>query len=349
ADKTLESLTWHPNEHKQKPLFYLSVAFGIVAVSLLGVLAVLLVNSRLKNIIAARTYELTRQKRMVDQHVIISETDRKGLITAVSEAFCRRSGYTADEVIGKNHGIVRHPERPASFYLPLWEKLKAGESWEGELHNIDKQGNSYWIHSHIEPIREFNGQLSGYRAVSEDITDRKRLELLSSTDTLTGIANRLKLDEFLNTEFSRAQRYGSAFSVILLDMDHFKRINDQFGHLVGDSVLKEIAALLTQETRSTDLVGRWGGEEFLVICPNTTGQDALVCAEKLRKAVEHFLFTGVESATISLGISSYQTTDTSTDMLVTRADTALYRAKSQGRNQACFATEEEKKAPNSAL
>ncbi|MBV1789803.1 diguanylate cyclase [Marinobacterium sp. D7] len=335
ADKALKSLIWDPDEQMLRSLHYLNIAFVLVGVLVLGVLAVLLVNSRLKNIIAARTHELTRQKRMVDQHVIISETDLEGNITAASQAFCRRTGHAEEELLGKNHNIVRHPERPPEFYSQLWAQLSAGNSWDGDLKNIDKQGNPYWIHSHIEPIRDFDGRITGYRAVSEDITDRKRLEIQSATDPLTGLANRLKLDQVLEQEFARSKRYATPFSVILLDVDHFKSINDQHGHLAGDTVLKELATALQLQIRATDLAGRWGGEEFMVICPGTTGDSALACAEKLRQSVQMKRFPAVEYLTISLGVSSFLAEDDSPVTMVQRADQAMYRAKSSGRNRAC--------------
>ncbi|GGC05730.1 hypothetical protein GCM10011352_34890 [Marinobacterium zhoushanense] len=335
AEEALKTLIWNPNEQKQKPLYYLTVAFGLVAVSLIGVLAVLLVNSRLKDIIAARTHELTRQKLMVDKHVIISETDLEGRITAVSEAFCRRAGYSQNEVLGLNHNIVRHPERPDAFYLQMWKQLKAGESWEGDLKNIDKYGQPYWVHSNIEPIRDFQGRVTGYRAVSEDITDHKRLEIQSSTDPLTGLANRLKLDQVLEQEFARSKRYASPISVILLDVDHFKSINDRYGHLTGDAVLKELAMALQLQIRATDVAGRWGGEEFMIVCPGIATDAAMICAEKLRKAVETRYFPDVEHLTVSLGVSGYSAEDDSPITIVQRADHAMYQAKSSGRNRVC--------------
>lgn len=161
----------------------------------------------------------------------------------------------------------------------------------------------------------------------------QQLERLSSTDGLTQISNRVKLDEQFREQLQLAQRYDAAFSILLCDVDFFKRINDTYGHQSGDQVLIEMAQLLQQEMRQTDHVGRWGGEEFLVILPETSLTDALALAERLRCTIANHTFPGgPTSVTISAGLSSYQIGDTQ-ETMVERADQALYRAKSEGRNR----------------
>lgn len=160
----------------------------------------------------------------------------------------------------------------------------------------------------------------------------KELERLSVTDKLTGLFNRLKLDETLEHEIHRSLRFGQPFSIILLDVDHFKHVNDSHGHQVGDRVLIEIAGILQANTRKTDIVGRWGGEEFLVICPHTDPDGALTLAETLRLALQSHPFPAVQHQTASFGVTTYREGDLANDM-VGRADAALYLAKEQGRNQ----------------
>ena len=160
---------------------------------------------------------------------------------------------------------------------------------------------------------------------------KKEIEKLAITDKLTGLYNRAKLDDALDQEIQRAERYNHPLSVFILDADHFKEVNDQYGHQIGDLVLKELAGVLTQSIRSTDIIGRWGGEEFLVICPVTKQEDAHSLAEKIRVAVSNHLIPKVGSRTVSIGVSSLQRQDTATDLLK-RADNALYEAKSAGRN-----------------
>ncbi len=158
------------------------------------------------------------------------------------------------------------------------------------------------------------------------------LETLALTDRLTGLANRHKLDEALDTEFARSQRFENRFGVILFDIDHFKRINDTFGHQAGDLFLKEIAGILRDQTRSTDTIGRWGGEEFMIICPKSHLQGLMEVAEHLRSAIEKHDFSQVGKRTASFGLTLSEPEDTR-DSLIRRADQALYRAKHRGRNR----------------
>jgi diguanylate cyclase (GGDEF)-like protein len=165
------------------------------------------------------------------------------------------------------------------------------------------------------------------------LLERRNLELarLSDTDSLTQTANRRGLDARLDAELERSQRYGRPLSVILFDLDRFKAINDVHGHQQGDAILVEAAGLLRPQQRLTDLFGRWGGEEFLVICSETPLEAARVAAERLRAAIEEHAFTGGLRLTISVGVAEIEPGDTPTSLLQ-RADQALYRAKSAGRN-----------------
>lgn len=158
------------------------------------------------------------------------------------------------------------------------------------------------------------------------------LERLSVTDKLSGLFNRLKLDEILDAEVRRAERSGQAFSVILLDIDHFKRINDSHGHQAGDKVLVRVAHLLAANTRQTDALGRWGGEEFLVICPHTDAAGGRKLAENLRQIFENEDFPVVHRLSASFGVTCWQAGDLA-EQIVARADAALYAAKEQGRNR----------------
>lgn len=158
------------------------------------------------------------------------------------------------------------------------------------------------------------------------------LEKASITDTLTGLFNRRRLDEAYAHELDRAQRYAKPVSLIIGDVDHFKSINDTHGHQTGDEVLKTIADLLRNGVRAVDIVGRWGGEEFLVICPDTDLDGAVALAEKLRLSIETEPFAAIGSATSSFGIAQYRAGESFKDT-VARADTALYKAKINGRNR----------------
>ncbi|MCX7206686.1 MAG: diguanylate cyclase [Proteobacteria bacterium] len=165
----------------------------------------------------------------------------------------------------------------------------------------------------------------------ELVEKNKELEQLAVTDRLTGLYNRLFLDQVLEREFSTIGRHGTTFSLILLDIDHFKQVNDTYGHHAGDEVLKSISKILKESVRESDVVGRWGGEEFLVLCPNTSRTDALKIAKKLRLAIEQYDFASIGCRTASFGVASYQQGDTIATVEA-RADKALYLAKDKGRN-----------------
>jgi diguanylate cyclase (GGDEF)-like protein len=160
----------------------------------------------------------------------------------------------------------------------------------------------------------------------------KEVERLSVTDPLTGLLNRLHLDAALDQELARCERQQRCFSLILLDIDKFKNVNDRFGHLVGDSVLVEVARVLTNNMRRIDLLARWGGEEFLVVCTDTNAEEAAVVAEKLRAAMAANDIAVAGAQTASFGVTSYQPNDT-IKVMMGRADAALYKAKEAGRNR----------------
>ncbi|MFD2095430.1 diguanylate cyclase [Corallincola platygyrae] len=189
----------------------------------------------------------------------------------------------------------------------------------------------------LDYLADIHRQLSEanhiYQSMVKEVTRKNaQLERISETDSLTQLNNRLKLDRSLAQEVKRAERYGEKFSVIMLDLDHFKRVNDNFGHQVGDSVLIELAELIKAQVRESDIVGRWGGEEFMVICPNTAKEQGALLAEKLHRRVEANHFSTVGKQTASFGVSGYRAGD-NVESLVERADVALYRAKANGRNR----------------
>lgn len=158
------------------------------------------------------------------------------------------------------------------------------------------------------------------------------LEHISRTDHLTQINNRTILDEALITEMYKFERYGTPCSIIMIDVDHFKKINDSYGHLIGDKVLIEISRILTKMIRLSDILGRWGGEEFLIICPNTDLIGGRALAELLRKHIANHEFDETLHVTVSLGVSVFEK-GTSAEGTVKNADQLLYKAKSEGRNR----------------
>lgn len=202
------------------------------------------------------------------------------------------------------------------------------------LHKLEREAFS---ETDLQLIRATTNQLA---VAIENSQLYEKTRTLSNTDELTNIPNRRYFQSILRREFAHAQRYNSAFSIIMVDIDHFKHYNDTYGHLKGDLALTRVANILLQNTRGIDLVSRFGGEEFIVLLSNTNKESACVVAEKLRSAVasENFLPSGksaqesAEKISISLGIAEYPTDSNGLDALVEKADRALYAAKSAGRN-----------------
>ncbi|MFT5660027.1 MAG: diguanylate cyclase (GGDEF)-like protein [Sulfurimonas sp.] len=172
--------------------------------------------------------------------------------------------------------------------------------------------------------------------IIEDITTqelhRHEMEELSIRDKLTNLYNRVKTDESIKYEIKRSIRYKFNLSLILIDIDFFKLVNDNYGHLTGDAVLVQTAKLLKENVRDSDIVGRWGGEEFIIICPNSEKASAKILADKLRKLIENFDFDVVKHKTASFGLTQFNNNDT-LETLIDRADKALYKAKESGRNR----------------
>lgn len=167
----------------------------------------------------------------------------------------------------------------------------------------------------------------------------ERVKQMAYVDGLTGMYNRRHFESKILEETERAQRYHHGLSLIMVDIDNFKKLNDEFGHLLGDEVLRQVSTLFSQQLRKVDTACRYGGEEFLIIAPETTGEQAMALAEKLRKTVEAHPFPGVpRPVTISAGIAEYPTCGEDRDALVRAADGAMYNAKQEGRNRVSRST-----------
>ncbi len=182
----------------------------------------------------------------------------------------------------------------------------------------------------IAPI--FAGLLFGYLLARIKLL-HEQMSLMAYTDPLTNIYNRLHFGNFLDSEIDRVKRYGGTFSIIFFDLDRFKKINDEHGHLVGDEVLKEVAEIVENANRSADIFARYGGEEFIILAPSTDAIGAQKHAERLRKDIENHHFNEVNHLTCSFGIAEYKADVDDIPSLLDRADTALYNAKKLGRNR----------------
>jgi len=181
-------------------------------------------------------------------------------------------------------------------------------------------------------IPTFAGLLFGFLLAHVKILSAK-LSKIAYTDSLTHIYNRLHFAHFLDIEIDKAKRYGSKFSIIFFDLDHFKKVNDNYGHLIGDEVLEEITKIVSKANRSADIFARYGGEEFIILTPETDISGALIQAERLRNEIEKYEFEKIGHLTSSFGVTEFNVEKDSVETLLDRADKALYLAKEYGRNR----------------
>lgn len=182
----------------------------------------------------------------------------------------------------------------------------------------------------IAPV--FAGTLFGYLLARIKLL-HQQMSLMAYTDPLTNIYNRLHFGNFLDSEIDRVKRYGGTFSIIFFDLDRFKNINDEYGHLVGDEVLKEVAEVVESANRRADIFARYGGEEFIILSPAADINGARQHAERLRRNIEKHRFGEINKLTCSFGVTEYQPDSDDVPALFKRADSALYNAKKAGRNR----------------
>lgn len=301
---------------------------------------------------------LTEYKKAVDLSNIVSKTNPKGVITYVNDKFCEISGYTRDELIGKPHNVIRHPDMPREAFKDLWDTIKAKKSWNGVVTNMKKNGSQYIVDTTVIPILDVDGDVVEYIAIRHDITELEETkqqlrninkamkhkvdELYSMTNTLeqkaykdnlTGINNRENFEEIFSLEISTTKLNKSVLSLMIFDVDNFKLVNDTYGHQAGDILLKDLVTLIESNIKNGDVFARWGGEEFVILTPSTEINGAYNLAENLRKLVQSYVFNYVgNNLTVSFGIAQLSKDDTK-KTLFEKADKALYEAKKNGRNR----------------
>ncbi|WP_417581115.1 diguanylate cyclase [Nitrincola sp.] len=270
--------------------------------------------------------------------------DMQGLCTFINPAALAMLGLEYQEVIGKDqHEVFHHLHPDGSDYphedCPVHLTLAQGKWQECEDHFVHSRGDTFPVHMKVSPVFEEREQV-GAVVVFQDITKQKAMEkqliALTTTDDLTGLYNRRYFQMQLKKEFSRYQRSFADNAVLMIDLDHFKHINDSFGHAAGDKVLREFAGLLMQQQRSSDLSARVGGEEFALLLPDTSLKDAMTFANRFREQVAAKVFIFEEQTiplTVSIGCTLMSLDDSRPDMALARADKALYQAKEKGRNQ----------------
>lgn len=273
---------------------------------------------------------------------VIWTMDLTGKFTYLSPSVEKLRGYTVEEVMKQTKEELLCPDSLAQMEKGLEETIYYVQNnlpfkvFRGDMEQPCKDGSTVWTDLTVSGIYDKDGQFLGMLGVSRDITGRKKMEeeirKLTEIDQLTELYNRHKLDSVLKMEMERTHRSKSVFSIILLDIDNFKRVNDLYGHNVGDSVLKEFSKIIKTTIRKIDTAGRWGGEELMIVLPESDGEGAVVLAEKLRIKINEHYFNGVGHISASFGVAIYEESISLID-LVARADDALYRVKNSGKNK----------------
>jgi diguanylate cyclase (GGDEF)-like protein/PAS domain S-box-containing protein len=273
-----------------------------------------------------------------EYHAIIQTTsdgfnisDVSGKILEANDSYCKMIGYNINELTTMNIAGLEAIENPEMVATHISRIIKAGSDSFTSKHRR-KDGAEIDVEVTITYLDDRGGRFFSF---VRDITDRKKLEVelvqAATYDSLTGVFNRKSLEEKIEGEVERAKRYGSTFSLIMFDIDDFKHINDTLGHHVGDKVLQGIAEMVKLNVRVLDTVGRWGGEEFMILLSETNHSEAAIVAEKLRTALANHRTGEADHITASFGITSYQADDT-LDTIFKRVDDLLYSAKNSGKN-----------------
>jgi diguanylate cyclase (GGDEF)-like protein/PAS domain S-box-containing protein len=305
-------------------------------------------SDHLEETVAQRTAELTEREEIMrrmtsaanDAVIIIDDHDA---VTFWNEAAERIFGYSAQEVLGHSLHEIIMPERYRKEYAPgfaVFSETGMGR-FVGQTREVmakRRGGGEFAAELSLSGVK-IRGRWNAIGLV-RDITDRKRaedvLKQLATVDPLTGVANRRRFDEVMDAEIKRAERYRLPLTLLLFDIDLFKRINDEHGHLAGDRVLAELARLVAENVRANDHLARWGGEEFVVLGTHCDEDCMGQFAEKLRGLIAAYRFPDVGTVTCSFGVSALRPRESAAS-LVARADEALYQAKSLGRNRVCRA------------
>lgn len=291
--------------------------------------------------------ELRKLSLAVEQSpssIVITDLDAK--IIFVNSALLRSSGYSESEVIGQNPRILKSGKTSKQTYDGMWASIIRGEVWKGELINRRKDGTEYIEHVMISPIRDDDGKITNYLAIKDDVTEKlkagERIQFLAHFDQLTSLPNRTLLQDHFRYALSLAQRGSNNLAIMLVDLDHFKYINDTLGHSFGDQMLVELAKRIKSALHDEDTVSRSGGDEFVILLPTASANSAANLAEKLLEIISapflvehHELIT-----TASIGIAVYPNDGDDIEILYKNADTAMYKAKQAGRNGFRFFTQE---------
>ena len=276
--------------------------------------------------------------------VIITDPERR--ILTVNRAFTTMTGYSFDEVVGKNPRMLTSGHHEGNFFEAVWDTVHREGYWQGEIWNRHKGGEVYPVLASFSQVFDDEGTVSHYIDIFSDISEHKasqeHIQRLAHYDSLTGLPNRSLLADRVTQALSRMERDDDTLAMVFLDLDRFKNVNDSLGHRVGDELLIQVAERLKSCLREGDTVSRLGGDEFILVLPSTSAEGAAHVAEKILNALSHSYRIEMHELTItpSMGIALYPADGETYDSLTMCADTAMYRAKQAGRNTYRFFTRE---------
>jgi diguanylate cyclase (GGDEF)-like protein/PAS domain S-box-containing protein len=267
--------------------------------------------------------------------------DLDGRIDEWNRSLQRLGGWEAADVTDAAIDILFPPDGvDRAESAALLDRARQHGTAEFEGWCVRKDGNAFWGNTVATVLPDADGRATGYVLVIRDLTERKqhedRLVALAATDPLTGAANRRSGEAALKAALLDWRRHGYGFAVLMIDCDHFKSINDRWGHDAGDAVLVDLVRICGENVREADTIIRWGGEEFLLLMPRTGVETALAVAERVRAALQDAEIrhgADVIRITVSIGVAEASANDASADSIVRRADQALYEAKDAGRNR----------------
>lgn len=291
----------------------------------------------------------TELRRSEERHRLLAENAwdviwtmaLDGTITYISPAVERVRGFTPAEALRQSLEEIHPPEsaaKVADYFRRLFASIAEGSrppEYRGEHEYYRRDGTIMIGEVQVIPHTDADGHVVQILGVTRDVSERRRFEAelreLAVTDPLTGLWNRRQTSELLSADLAQAQRHGQALTLLMVDIDHFKDINDNHGHQTGDQVLVDVAARLRENIRATDVVGRWGGEEFVVLLRFCGLREGIAAAEKLRLRINETPFQRLFGVSVSVGVAELQAGD-DLGSWISRADAALYQAKRTGRN-----------------
>lgn len=279
-------------------------------------------------------------------------TDVHGTIQATNTAVSRVTGYAKDELLGKNPRILQSGRHGRDFYAALWNSIKHTGQWQGEIWNRRKNGEIYPEWLSISAIRNETGETQHYIGIFIDISLQKKAELrldyMAHHDQLTDLPNRALFHDRLQVAILQAKRNRQPVAVLFIDLDHFKHINDTFGHAIGDELLRAMAKRIAGCLRAVDTLARIGGDEFTILLQHFSYQSEVgLVADKIISAIQEPFSLGEHTLyiTASIGVSLYPEDGEDPDVLMKNSDTAMYLVKNAGRNGMQFFRERQRGIP----